>query len=300
MKISKPTFYWLLGLGAVLIVALGLTIFWGRPVPYTTSSGGMGGVYFSDEFAVKTMNSEVAPEAAYLSSDASIDTSGATQLIIKTGDLSITTSNVETTADAIAGVAKEHGGLVTNRSISNYPDMPKSGWMSIQVEATAFDAAMGSIKDLASVIESENVYASDVTESVINLQARLSNAQAEEAQYLLIMNQATEVEDMLMIENALSNVRAEIEMMEAEMNYYEESVSLSTINIYLSEETTIGFETDTFRPWQSIIEAVQTVVQLFQDFIVALIYTIIVGGAIGIPAAALFILGRAIYRKVRK
>jgi hypothetical protein len=135
---------------------------------------------------------------------------------------------------------------------------------------------------------------------VVDLQARLSNAQAEEEQYLLIMSRATSVEDMISIQSALSSVRERIEVMQSEMDYYNNSVTKSTISIYMTEETTIGFETNSFRPLQTMIEAAQKVIELFQSFVVALIYVIIVGGAILIPAGAIFLIVRAIWRKYRK
>ncbi|HAL49993.1 MAG: hypothetical protein UU40_C0021G0015 [Candidatus Uhrbacteria bacterium GW2011_GWD2_41_121] len=221
------------------------------------------------------------------------------QYIIKTGNLSMTVKDIDETALGLENIAQMYGGAVTNRYVYSYADY-KNGTIELKVDQTKFNDALKAIKELAISVESENVNADDVTETVIDIKARLENSQAEEEAYVRILNQATKIEDILNTQFYLSNVREEIEVYQAQLKYYETHTSFSTISVYLTEATSIALNSDTFQPWQTIKDSVQTVVRLFQDFVLGLIEFIIVGGAIIIPIIIIFFGGRFIYRRFKK
>jgi uncharacterized protein DUF4349 len=60
----------------------------------------------------------------------------------------------------------------------------RSATLMLRVPADRLDQAMAEIKGAATRVEQENVEAKDVTREYIDLDARLRNTQAEEAQYL--------------------------------------------------------------------------------------------------------------------
>jgi len=235
----------------------------------------------------------------YILADSTTNIEVQDQYIIKTGNLSITVKDIDETALGLENIAQMYGGTVTNRYVYSYSDY-KNGTIELKVDQTKFNDALKAIKELAISVESENVNADDVTETVIDIQARLENSQAEEEAYVRILNQATKIEDILNTQFYLSNVREEIEVYQAQLKYYETHTSFSTISVYLTEATSIALNSDTFQPWQTIKDSVQTVVRLFQDFVLGLIEFIIVGGAIIIPIIIIFFGGRFIYRRFKK
>ncbi|MBT3231158.1 DUF4349 domain-containing protein [Candidatus Uhrbacteria bacterium] len=221
------------------------------------------------------------------------------QYVIKTGDVELIVEDINTAADQLSAIATQYNGTVTNRYIYSRGDYTY-GDIELKVEESQFDSAMNSIKDIAQSVTSENVNADDVTEQVIDIQARLSNSQAEEVAYVSVLNQATTVEDILNVQYYLSNVREEIERYEAQLEHYQGATSYSTISIYLEQATSITLGSDEFRPLQTIKDSAQTVIRLFQGLVLGVIELAIVGGAAIIPILILFFGGRWIYRKYRK
>ncbi len=239
------------------------------------------------------------PESAASYSNDAYDVSESEQHVIKTGLLDLTVDSIDVAADELTAIATAYEGTVTDKYVYSYGDY-KYGTVEIKVAENHFDAAIESIKEIATAVNSENVSAEDVTEQVIDLQARLENAQAEEAAYVSVLNRATTVEDILNVQYYLSNVREEIERYEAQLEYYESRTSYSTITVELTEATTIVLDSDEFQPLQTIKDSVQTVIRLFQGFILGLIELIIVGGAVIIPILILFFGGRKIYQRYKK
>lgn len=170
----------------------------------------------------------------------------------------------------------------------------------MRVKAESFDAAMSDIKAVAQDVTYESISTDDVTSEYVDIEARLKNAYAEEASYVAVLARATTVEDILKVQDYLSQVRAEIESMEAQKKYYDSQTSYSTIYVTMTEDTDVTFSDDSFRPWQAVKDAAQTVIDGFQEFILGLIKFIIVGGAIILPIGLIGLIGRILYRKVRK
>jgi hypothetical protein len=70
-----------------------------------------------------------------------------------------------------------------------------------------------------------------VTQDYIDLQSRLRNLEAAEAQLTKIMEDANRTEDVLSVYQELTRVRGEIEVIKGQIQYYEQSARLSSIRV---------------------------------------------------------------------
>jgi hypothetical protein len=105
----------------------------------------------------------------------------------------------------------------------------------------------------------ETTTAEDVTEEYVDLEAQLSNLQATEAQYLVLLEKAETVEDMLKVQKELSNVRGQIEQIEGRMKYLEQTSETSLIEVNLQETEGLA------EPW-SASAALQSAVRGLTTF----------------------------------
>jgi hypothetical protein len=76
----------------------------------------------------------------------------------------------------------------------------------IRVPVGEFDTAMSTLRAMADEVTSENTISQDVTEDYVDLNADLTNLEATEAQLLQIMTKADKVEDILAVQNQLTNI----------------------------------------------------------------------------------------------
>ena len=110
--------------------------------------------------------------------------------------------------------------------------------------AAKFDQARAQLRNLAVRVDSEKTEAQDVTKQYVDMDARLRNLQAEEAQYLTIMKSATKVQDMLDVSEKLSGVRGDIEQQQAEFATLSKQIETVAITIALraqAETAVMGF-----------------------------------------------------------
>lgn len=267
-----------------------------------TATSGTSGFDPSMMRSVGDYSLSAAPEMKQVSSGIINDgaQSNAGQFIIKRGDITMGVADANIATAQISDLIASLQGNVLTKSLNKDFDGRLSGYITVQVPSDKFDSAFSSIKGFGSEVTSENVSAEDVTEQVIDIEVRLKNSQAEEASYLSVLTKAETVEDILAVQQYLYQVRQTIEQLEAQQKYLASQTTFSVINVFITEETTVTIGGQEFRPWQAVIDAVQTVINGFQSFIIALIQIIIIGVAILVPAGLLFLVGQALYRKFKK
>ncbi len=216
--------------------------------------------------------------------------------IIKTGSLTMDVKDTPETMGAINSIADAHGGFVQYSNTWLQSDETMAGSVTLRVAVEQFDAAMENLKALATVVSSESVSGEDVTAEYVDLQARLSNYEAEEAQYLEILESATTVEEMLMVSDYLASVRESIEVIQGQLKYYEDRTDYSTINIYVYEEASIVAPTRDWQPLVEIKKAFNKLVVIAQGSVNFVIWAVV----LGVPAVIVVGVVRRVWRLFRR
>ena len=161
------------------------------------------------------------------------------RMIVRNGDISLMVEDVVNARDDIEQLAAGVGGWVVNSNIYGEEEEMR-GWISIRVPSDKFDQALAGLRALAVRVTSESTSTQDITEEYVDLQSRLKNAEATEGQYLALLEQAEEVEDILSIYEALSRIRYEIEQIKGRMQYLEQTSAMSLISVSLTPAVSLG------------------------------------------------------------
>lgn len=201
---------------------------------------------------------------------------GEDRKLIKTGSLSLHVESVQEAIPSITSYVESIEGNVDSSNLVRGSNS-YSATMSLRVPSDQFDAAMTTLKEQALYVESEYTNASDVTEYYTDLETRLTNKQAEEEQYLEILNRATTVTDVLSVTQYLSNVRYEIEYLQAQINSYDGQIDYSTVSVYLTEDESVSAVAGTWKPGSTVNTALSDFVVFLQGAVDAVIYLVIFG-----------------------
>ena len=107
----------------------------------------------------------------------------------------------------------------------------------INVPSDKLDDFLDESSKLATV-RNKSTSAEDITAQYYDNESRLKSLQIQEERYLEILKTATEVKDIIEIENALTDVRYEIENLTTCLNKISNLVDMATVNIQeVSQET---------------------------------------------------------------
>ena len=110
----------------------------------------------------------------------------------------------------------------------------RSGDYIIRVPAGRYDQFLSSTGDLG-YVTSKHESSEDVGERYYDTEARLKTQRTKQERLLSLLEKAETMEDIISLENALSEVEYQIEQYSSELNRYDALVGFSTFNVYLSE-----------------------------------------------------------------
>ncbi len=200
------------------------------------------------------------------------------RLIIKTGRLSLLVKDVREGVDKMQKLATDLEGFVVDSQISVVDE--KKGTLkatvTIRVPAEKFDQTLKTLKENAVKVTSERTSGQDVTEEYTDLQSRLRNLEATEAQLLKIMERAGEIKDVLSVQQELTKVREQIETVEGRIKFLEESAAMSKITAHFAtEEEELPIVEERWRPLATVKAALRSLVSFWQTIADKLLFILI-------------------------
>jgi hypothetical protein len=188
-------------------------------------------------------------------------------------------------------IATEAGGFVAASNVYSEDDQ-RYATLTIRVPAEEYSGALERLRDLGEV-SSEGSNAGDVTEEYTDLQSRLSNLQAVEAQYVLLLGQATNINDILVVQDRLNVTRAEIEQIQGRLAVIDDLAELASIDVFLSPPPVSSV--DSGEGWRLLAPA-ETAIENSYDVLRDLAAGLIAAGIYGLWLLPLAVVGLAVAR----
>jgi len=242
-----------------------------------------------------------SPQAEFRAMPTAAPAEAQPRLIIRTADLTLVVSDTQESMAALARLAGEFGGFVVSSSASRVAENALEGSVTLRVEAARFDEALARIRALAVEVRSESVRGEDVTAEYVDLDARIRNLEAAEAQLQQILKQATSTEDVLAVYRELTNLRGQIEQVKGRMKYLSQSAALATITITLIPDALAQpLQVGGWRPAGVVRDAFQALIGALQGLATLLIWLVIVVAPVlaitAVPVVAVVLLLRRLRR----
>lgn len=115
----------------------------------------------------------------------------------------------------------------------------RSASLTIRVPQDKLDRTLDSLSALGTV-RRRSVTAEDVSTQIIDSDARLRNLKKSETAVLALLDRSGNVADILKVSQELSNIRAQIEQLTAQVTALKTQVAYSTIAIQLTESIALA------------------------------------------------------------
>lgn len=198
--------------------------------------------------------------------------------LIKTVDMSVETKDFDGMLAGLKQQIAEAGGYVENMntyngSIYSGSGRTRSSDMTVRIPEEKLDAFLGEVNQLGNVIRrSDSV--EDVTLTYVDLESHKKALETESARLLELLEKAETVEDIITIEQRLSDVRYQIESMESQLRTYDNKISYSTVYLSIQEVevlTPVVQETTWERISGGFMESLSDVGNGFKEFFIWLI-----------------------------
>jgi hypothetical protein len=174
----------------------------------------------------------------------SSSTAATNRIVIKNVDMSIIVEDPAGSVDRISRMAEGMGGFVVSartyqQKLADGQEVVRAS-LTVRVPAERLNEALQNIRSESSrPVQYENIDSQDVTREYTDLQSRLRNLEAAEAQLQEIMGSANRTADVLDVYNQLTQVREQIEVTKGQIQYYEQSAALSAISVELVPDAAV-------------------------------------------------------------
>jgi len=168
----------------------------------------------------------------------------ADRFVIATADRSIQTKTYDAFISALKAELKGMSGY-TNSFDEWNSDSDRRASIVARVPSEKLDAFLESLEKNGTVTRrNDNTY--DVTDEMIDTGSRKEALKNEETALLAILEKAKNVEEIIIVQDRLSNVRAELQAYSQKLQGLQNRVNYSTVNIDVSEVSRITTPTQKF------------------------------------------------------
>ncbi len=198
---------------------------------YDSDSSGFGTDSYGTENA-GTSDTTVTEEGA-------VNAAATERKLIKNVDMNVETREYDKLLSAVENKVTELGGYIESldayngSSYYNYRSTRNAN-MTIRIPKDRLDDFLNTVSDLGNVTSrTENVQ--DVTLTYVDLESHRDALKTEQERLLQLLEQAESIEDIITIEQRLSDVRYQLESMESQLRSYDNQVDYSTVYLYIDE-----------------------------------------------------------------
>lgn len=213
-------------------------------------------------------------------------------------DLTVNPDDVQSTADAVVRATDRLGGIVQTSSISVGEGQPGEARFELRVPSERLDEALAAYSRLGSVA-SRTQDAQDITNAVVSIEDRLSDARAERRALLRALARADTPGEIASLRARLRLARSQIAELERQLRAVRARADRSTIALTIRGDERSGGGAPDDGSW-SLGDAVRDALRLLE----VAAGVVVVGAAVLLPLAALALLGvaggRAIGRRRRE
>lgn len=202
------------------------------------------------------------------------------RMLILTASVAMRAKDPWSISERAQSIAIGLGGDVMGLSQSGSGDK-RTANLTLRVPSARFNDAIRALRDINDVeIVSSNVDGKDVTESFVDLDARLRAKVSEEQRYLALLARADKIDDILKIDQSLSQVRTQIEQLTGQLNSLKQRTAFSTITVAITpllEVVPPIAENKAYDPTKTIATAVAALTVLLRFIGDLAIWTLVFG-----------------------
>ncbi|MCM1135915.1 MAG: DUF4349 domain-containing protein [Clostridium sp.] len=226
--------------------------------------------------------------------------------LIRNVNLEAETETFDDLINTIWDKTEKLGGYIedsyTYNGSSYYGQSSRNANLTIRIPANQLDSFLSSVAEVSNII-SRNESVTDVTLQYVDMESHKKVLLAEQERLMELLGKAETVEDIISLESRLSEVRYQIESMEAQLRTLDNQVSYSTVYLSINEVkklTPVKEQTAWEKISTGFVNSLYGVGNEIENFVINLIIDLpyLVAWAVVIIAVVLIV--RAIVRYRRK
>jgi archaellum component FlaC len=155
--------------------------------------------------------------------------------LIKTASISLRLESIDKAIVQIRKIVQgQQGDIYDFQDDRPQDNSRRQARLVLKVPSSALDDTIAAIAKLGQV-QSQAIKSNDVTQQLVDTDARLKNLRQQEDLTRKIMERSGSIKDVLAVSQELANIRQQIEQLDATVKNLRQQVAYSTINLQVEE-----------------------------------------------------------------
>ncbi len=218
--------------------------------------------------------------------------------------VSLESKEYDKTLETVKGRAAAVGGYIetsNERGLGIYGGGSRSANIVFRIPSDKLEEFQGELENAGNLL-SVDIRTDDVTEKYYDIEARLASLEAQRDRYMELLEKASSLDEIIVLDNALTDVLYQIESYTGTLNKYDSLTAYSTVTVNLQEVkdlTVIDEEPETFGD-RIILAFVDSVEMLGNFFEGAVLVIVSVLPWIALPTVIVIVILVCLKKKAKK
>ena len=221
--------------------------------------------------------------------------------VIKTAEVDLEVDDIDGAQKTIIELVDRRNGFIGSLTVTDY-DTSREANIVTRIPSDHFREIYDAVRALGKVTR-DHIGGQDVTSEYMDLERRIANLQAQEERVREMFNDAKTVEDLLKVEQRLTEVRGQIEQHQGRLRYLKDQVGFSTVTVTLYEPGDAPVEEpEGWKIGYHLRGAWNALIDAFRGLVYGIIWLVVAGAVVWIPLVIVIALIRrwAIRRRARR
>ena len=183
-------------------------------------------------------NAVEAPEEEGVAEEGAETVTQNNRKLIRNVDMSVETENFDGLLEQVRSRVEALGGYIENSSVYNgsYTSdyQSRNASVTARIPSGRLDEFLDTLEDATNVVR-KNETVEDVTLQYVDLESHKKALQAEQESLLSMLEHAESIEDIIAINEQLTDVRYRLESMESQLRTYDNKIDYSTVYLDIQE-----------------------------------------------------------------
>lgn len=225
--------------------------------------------------------------------------------IVRNATMRIVVADTAKAVDEVTGSVEKLGGYVSGSEVWREGELLRAR-LTLRVPSKSLSPALSSIRKIARRVDNETLSSEDVTREYVDLEGRLRNLEATEAELrellTTVRQNARKAAEILEVHQQLTAIRGEIEQTKGRIQHLGHTVAMSHIGLEVMPDAVTKPVVE--KAWQPVVivkDATRALVGALRVFAAAgiwiVIYVVPVCGTIALLLAAVWTAARRFRRK---
>lgn len=196
--------------------------------------------------------------------------------VIKRASFSMQAKDFQAAMNSLEEKITTSGSYIENsESWGEIEQGNKNVSMTVRVPVDQYEAFKAYLPEIGNVTSSSES-GEDVTSQYFDTDARLTALRTQEKRLLELLEQAQNMEDLLAIEDKLTNVRLEIEQLTTTLKRYDGLISYATVTVNMEQTRDYVVKDDSFgsQLWQTVKDSAKGLLEVGKNALFVLIWAL--------------------------